>query len=223
MFNFLFNIVTAVVVAAATVVAAIAIAPAAGIAVIGTYAGAAVLCLANAFNICPPSGSNGGNTTSGTPTITTPTQNTNSNTSGNSNSNGGNGGTQAPQICTSAPNAVCGITNQGTIVNGVCNATTPLNSSCPAPVIDATRGFYPDPNFVRSGDTTSLHWNATNATGCTIIGGGLNLANLGILGSTITGVINQKTVFTLTCTNGTGGPSTSVNTTVNLTPEYKNN
>lgn len=203
------------IVGAAIVVAGIAtsvvVAPAVAV---GVAAGIGA-CLLNAFNICPPSPS-----PTGSGANTTVSSAANSGTKGSSNNSAGNTNANSPvgQICTSPANAACGITSQGTIVGGVCNAVTPPNSACPSPIINASSGFYADPTLVRSGNTSNLHWNATNATACAVTGGGLNLQGLGINGSTVTGAITSKTTYTLTCINGAGGPVTSVNASVNLVP-----
>jgi hypothetical protein len=177
-------------------------------------------CQLNAFGICPPATSKGkgGKKPSNSTTVTPVTP-----VSGDSKgtTDGTKGGAPSGQICTSAPNAVCGITSQGILVGGVCNAVTPSNSACPAPVIDETSGFYADPALVRSGSTSNLHWNAANATTCNIAGGGLSLNGLGVTGSTLTGTITGKTTYTLTCLNGAGGSSSSVNATVNLIPSVQ--
>jgi len=208
------------IVGAAIVVAGIAtsvvVAPAVAV---GVAAGIGA-CLLNAFNICPPSPS-----PTGSGANTTVSSAANSGTKGSSNNSAGNTNANSPvgQICTSPANAACGITSQGTIVGGVCNAVTPPNSACPAPVISVSTGFYAQPSLVKSGQQTTLYWSATNATGCTVSGGTLGtLAGLLASGNHLTGAVNQKTIYTLTCTNGAGGPQKTVNTTVNLIPEYQN-
>jgi len=176
-------------------------------------------CELNAFGICPPKnsgGSSGGSTGGVKVTPATPSNTTNGNTP--SGSGGSTGGGSVGAICTSAPNPVCGITSQGTLVNGVCNATTPANSACPAPAISGNGGFYADPSLVRSGNSSTLHWSVTNATICAVTGGGLDLNNLGTTGTTGTGAVTQKTTYTLTCVNGSDGPVSSVNTSINLVP-----
>jgi hypothetical protein len=76
---------------------------------------------------------------------------------------------------------------------------------------------------VKSGQQTTLYWNATNVTNCTVSGGTLGtLAGLLGTGNHLTGAVNQKTTYSLTCVNGAGGPSKTVNTTVNLVPEFQN-
>lgn len=177
-----------------------------------------IACQFNLFGICPPpsSGSSGGS--SGTTVTPATNSDQTGDSSGNTGGTGGASGSASGDICFSAQNAVCGISSQGTLVNGVCNATTPPNSACPAPIIDSSSGFYADPALVRSGNTSTLHWSVTNATACAISGSGLDLQGLGITGSTLTGPVTSKSVYTLTCLNGSGGPSTSSNTFVNLVP-----
>ncbi len=133
-----------------------------------------------------------------------------------------------PVACTSATANACGMRGTGFIVGGSCNATTPPNSSCPAPVI-SDKNFYAEPDRVDKGETTTLYWkDIVNATVCTLTGGGLNLTNLGIVGNTPTLEIEQKTEYTLTCQNGAanpdgtgGGPAASEKATVNLIPSYQ--
>jgi hypothetical protein len=179
-----------------------------------------IACQLNAFGICPPpggSGSGGGGGGSGA-TVTPATNTTGTSGTSGTSGTGGTGGSVIGGICYSSANSVCGIKSQGTIVNGLCNATTPPNSACPAPIINASSGFYADPALVRSGNASTLHWSVSNATACAVTGGGLNLSNLGLSGSNATGAITSKTVYTLTCINGTGGPVSTVNTAVNLVP-----
>jgi hypothetical protein len=128
--------------------------------------------------------------------------------------------------CTSAPNA-CGQVNYARPnESGSCSGITvaaPSNSSCPAPII-ADKGFYADPSRVRSGNSAKLFWDVENATSCDLTGGSLvsqlGLAIKNALGLE-TGAIKEKTVFTITCQNGLGGPTTSKQATVNLVPSYQ--
>ncbi len=92
----------------------------------------------------------------------------------------------------------------GFIVNGVCSATPPPNSACPAPVI-GSKGFYADPASVRKGESSKLFWDVTQATTCDLTGGGLS----GLVGMAIqnltgvdTGAVSEKTQYTLTCQDG---------------------
>lgn len=156
----------------------------------------------------PLNGSGSGNNNGGGP-----------NGTGNNN---GTGGGPNPVACTSTALNACSMAGSGFIVGGVCNATPPPNSACSAPVIDPDTGFYADPSRVRKGKTTTLRWDVTNATVCTLSGGGLSLSSLGITGDTPTQPINQKTVYSLSCQNGTeGGPVTSATATVNLIPSFE--
>ncbi|HVU80340.1 MAG TPA: hypothetical protein VHD37_03190 [Candidatus Paceibacterota bacterium] len=128
--------------------------------------------------------------------------------------------------CTSAQNA-CGQVNYARPSDsGSCSGITvspPSNSSCPAPII-ADKGFYADPSRVRSGNSAKLFWDVENATSCDLSGGSLvsqlGLAIKNALGLE-TGAIKEKTVFTITCQNGLGGPTTSKQATVNLVPSYQ--
>jgi hypothetical protein len=139
---------------------------------------------------------------------------------GNQNNNGAGGG-GAGQACSSAPNA-CGMTGTGfTDSQGVCAASIPPVSSCPTPVFGE---FSAEPSLVRKGDTATLSWEVSDATACSISGGGLNLLNLSLDGSQETNSIENRTEFTLTCFNGDaaqGAPSTSETIVVNLVPTYQ--
>jgi len=141
---------------------------------------------------------------------------------------GGNGGGGADyqQVavsspCTSAPNS-CGMTNNGTIQDsGVCNATPPPNSSCPAPNIAQGAGFYSNPSFVAPGGQSTLVWNAANATACSISGDNGFSYSGDTSGSVPTGALSQTTAFTLVCNNGDEGPSASASLRVILDPRYQ--
>ncbi|MDP4020615.1 MAG: hypothetical protein Q8P58_01035 [Candidatus Adlerbacteria bacterium] len=141
--------------------------------------------------------------------------------SGPGNNRGNWGGSDSNgSACTSTLANACGMHGTGFIVNGICNATPPSNSSCPIPTI-GTEGFYADPPRVRAGNTTTLHWDVTNATLCALTGGGLSLTSLGILGSTATAEINSATTYSLTCSNGPDGPQASEQTTVTIVPSFE--
>jgi hypothetical protein len=103
---------------------------------------------------------------------------------------------------------------------GVCSATTPPDSACPAPEISAT-GFYATPTTVGPGNATTLHWNASGATACTISGDNGFSYSGDTSGSISTGPLNQTTLFTLTCSDGATGPSTSANVRVILDPHFQ--
>lgn len=121
--------------------------------------------------------------------------------------------------CTSAANA-CGQTNSGFIVGGSCNATPPPNSSCPTPVIAASSGFYANPSTVGPGGSSTLTWNAANATACTITGNNGFSFSGGTSGSVSSGPISASVLFTLTCENGAGGPTYSSSVNVIINPTY---
>ena len=139
----------------------------------------------------------------------------------NPSSGGGGGGGGAPaRACSSAPNS-CGQTNSGFIVGGSCNATPPPNSACPAPAIPPSNGFYATPLIVGTGKSSTLTWNATNSTACTITGDN-GFSNTGASsGSVSTGALAATATFTLTCSNGAGGPQTSKSVKVIVDPHYK--
>lgn len=130
-------------------------------------------------------------------------------------------GSLAGRICTSAPNA-CGMTANGTTnAQGVCAAGPPPLSSCPVPVFG---NFSAQPTLVRKGNSSTLSWQVSSATVCSINGGGLNLLNLALTGTRATNDIENRTEFTLTCFNGDaalGAPSTSSTTVINIVPTYQ--
>jgi len=145
---------------------------------------------------------------------------------------GGGGGGGAPATvqnndpCTSEANA-CGMTNMGFYVGddntgtATCNATPPPNSSCPPPTIAQGGGFYATPSTVGTGGQATLHWNASNATGCSVSGDNGFSYSGDTSGSISTGALSQTTLFTLTCQNGAGGSSTSASVRVIVDPQYK--
>lgn len=133
---------------------------------------------------------------------------------------GGGGSGSGSQACSSVQTNTCLMHGTGFIVNGVCNATPPADSACPLPVI-GTAGFYAEPARVKTGNASKLYWSVTDATTCTLSGGGLSLPSLGITGNTLTQSITEKTVFSLNCKNGANGPSSSAQATVNLVPTYE--
>ncbi len=137
----------------------------------------------------------------------------------NPNPSSGGGGGAAAQACSSAPNS-CGQTNSGFVVGGSCNATPPPNSACPTPTI-TNNGFYATPLIVGTGKSSTLTWNATNSTTCAITGDN-GFSNTGASsGSVATGALSATTNFTLTCSNGVGGPQTSKSVKVIVDPHYK--
>lgn len=118
------------------------------------------------------------------------------------------------------------MTNNGTIVdvgggNGQCNADVPPNSACPPPVIAQGGGFYASPATIGPGGQTTLHWNASNSTSCSISGDNGFAYSGTTSGSISTGVLSQTTLFTITCENGAGGSSSSASTRVIVDPQYK--
>jgi hypothetical protein len=152
--------------------------------------------------------------------INQPSQNIRGGPSGGQSGGSGGAGGGAAQACSTSGTNACGMSGTGFITNGVCSATVPPNSACPVPTI-GTNGFYAEPALVRSGEQTTLRWNVTNATTCSLSGGSLSLLGLPLSGNNLSGSITQKTTYTLTCENGDGGPSTSANTTVNLVPSFQ--
>jgi len=132
----------------------------------------------------------------------------------------GGGGGSIPVACSTSLANACGMHGTGFIVGGVCNATVPPNSACPTPTI-SEEGFYADPDRVRKGNPTTLHWDVENATVCSLTGGGLELPPLGIVGEQPISSINSATTYTLTCWNGTDGPQASEEATVTIVPSYQ--
>lgn len=132
-------------------------------------------------------------------------------------SNGSNN--SAPVACLSATANGCGMFGNGFLnAAGVCSATPPSDSTCPAPA----GTFSANPNKVRKGNSTNLFWNVQNATACAITGGGLSIQGLGISGSVPTNPIANQTIFYLSCFNGPdGGPVKSIEATVNITPSFQ--
>lgn len=139
----------------------------------------------------------------------------------NQNNNGGAGGSGG-QACSSIENA-CGMRSTGfTNSSGVCAAAPPPVSSCPLPEFEEDLTAQPD--FVRSGETTTLSWEVSDATACSLNGGGLNLLALDVDGERETGPITNRTEFMLTCSNGDiaeGAPTVSQTEVVNLVPTYQ--
>lgn len=91
----------------------------------------------------------------------------------------------------------------------VTNFYGPDVAPSPAPTVSLSA----TPASVSAGASSTLNWSSTNATSCTSIGGtwtGTQLTS----GTASTGIINQTTVYTLTCT-GIGG-STSASATVSV-------
>jgi hypothetical protein len=134
---------------------------------------------------------------------------------GAQNNNGNNNGGGVPNFCTSEANS-CGLTRTGT-----CPVTPPPVSDCAEPVFGE---FSADPTLVRSGNTTNLSWEVSDATACSLNGGGLNLTGLNLSDSTESNPITSRTEFILTCFNGDaalGAPSTSQTIVVNIIPTYQ--
>lgn len=109
---------------------------------------------------------------------------------------------------------------------GVCDADTPPNSQCPAPVI-GENGFYADPSIiggarlVNGQGQTTLHWQASNSTACSISGdNGFSASGDASGEATATG-LTQTTTFTLTCQDGDGGPTGKRSIRVIVDPKYR--
>jgi len=99
--------------------------------------------------------------------------------------------------------------------------------SVPTPVPTVTLAA--TPASISAGGTSTLNWSSTNATTCSASGGWTGTQQLS--GSYSTGVVNQTTVYTLSCT-GAGGTSsasatvsvstftTSLTNGMTITPPY---
>lgn len=159
---------------------------------------------------------------------------------------GGGGGVVGGQTvsqgdpCSSAANA-CGQTNVGTYVSNnncatnpdgslvdpnctptaSCNATVPDNTSCPAPSINGQNGFYAQPSTIGLNSQTTLNWNSSNTTDCSLSGDNGYTYSGGASGSVTVSNLTQTTTFTLTCQDGIGGPTASKSIRVIVDPHYK--
>lgn len=89
------------------------------------------------------------------------------------------------------------------------------------PNISATNGFYAEPPQVAVGSSTTLYWNATDATTCVITNDAGVSTSGGGSGSVPTLPLDHSTIFTLRCENGTGGPTASANLRVIIIPHYQ--
>jgi len=99
--------------------------------------------------------------------------------------------------------------------------TTPIGSPGTSPTINETNGFYARPPQVPVNGTTTLYWNADNATTCVITNDAGVSTSGGGSGSVSTLPLDHSTIFTLTCENGTGGPTDSANLRVIIIPRYQ--
>jgi len=141
--------------------------------------------------------------------------------SGGQGSGSGTGGSTATQCGVSVANA-CNMTELRFAFPGVACDLSPIpNNLCPVPVIGEV-GFYADPARVRAGNTTTLHWDVTDATVCALVGGGLSLPLISDMDSSQeTGEIEAATSFTLTCWNGDDGPQNSEDVVVTIVPSFE--
>ena len=88
-----------------------------------------------------------------------------------------------------------------------------IHNSAPAPTPTAT--LQVDKTAVNSGDSATLTWSSTDATGCQAADGWSGA--LAARGSQATVSITANTVFSVTC-SGSGGTSSKASVTVNLIP-----
>lgn len=97
----------------------------------------------------------------------------------------------------------------------------------PAPSTGSGGEIIVSPRLVRPGQTTLLSWNVSDATSCSVIGGGLNLSGISSQtspctqsgSSCVSNAVTSQTTFTLFCT-GPGGNITQT-ATVYLNPAWK--
>ncbi|OGC84400.1 hypothetical protein A3F55_00270 [Candidatus Adlerbacteria bacterium RIFCSPHIGHO2_12_FULL_53_18] len=139
------------------------------------------------------------------------------------NGDGDGNGNNVPIQCGLSNINGCGMQEPRTTFPGVACDLSPIpNSQCPVPVIGEA-DFYADPDRVRSGNTTRLYWEVSNATVCSLTGGGLNLLSLLDEGAQETNDITAATTFTLTCSNGSAvdSPKASQQTNVTLIPSFQ--
>ncbi len=136
------------------------------------------------------------------------------------NENAGGGGGGSGEACASPANS-CGQRNSGFIVGGTCNSSAPPNSQCPVPAFSPDTGFYAEPSTIGTNDSTTLHWNVTDATECSVTGeNGLTYTG-GATGQVSTGALTQTTTFTITCKDGEGGPTASKSLRVIVDARYQ--
>ena len=79
------------------------------------------------------------------------------------------------QVCASPANS-CGQTSSARYnCDGVCNAGTPPDSSCPTPTITISARGPGGSQFVNRGSACTIRWSSTDATSCTLTGPGLSV------------------------------------------------
>ncbi len=98
---------------------------------------------------------------------------------------------------------------------------TYTNANCSTQVVvQSGITFAAQNELVRRGDSTMLIWDGGNSTACTIFGtNGFPLTNELPAGSISSGIIDQKTQFTLTCTLGVQTQTKTI--TIDLVPVVK--
>jgi hypothetical protein len=103
--------------------------------------------------------------------------------------------------------------------NGACSRDLYLdvtNFYGPAPVILApTITLSASPSTVTAGQSSTLTWNSTNATGCTASGAWSGSQPTS--GSVSTGALNQNSTYSLNCTGSGGSASASASVVVSAT------
>ena len=124
----------------------------------------------------------------------------------------------ANQTCTSPANS-CGQTSSARYnCDGVCNAGTPPDSSCPNPEITISARGPNGSQFVNQGSACTIRWSTTNSTSCTLTGPGVSVT--GTSGQIDTPPIQQTTTYSISCQNGTV-VTASREVTCYLTPHFE--
>ena len=105
------------------------------------------------------------------------------------------------QVCASPANS-CGQTSSARYnCDGVCNAGTPPDSSCPTPTITISARGPGGSQFVNRGSACTIRWSSTDATSCTLTGPGLSVT--GTSGQVDTPPLQNTSTYSLSCRNGT--------------------
>ncbi len=92
------------------------------------------------------------------------------------------------------------------------STTVTVNSNPAAPALSLSAG----PSEITSGEESSLHWTATNATGC--VASGAWTGSQPVHGFYSTGALRRKETYTLTC-SGPGGSATQSATVTVTAPQ----
>ena len=107
-----------------------------------------------------------------------------------------------------------------------CSSGACLTPPSPGPGGTVSKGIITLPRLVRAGNSTKVIWDVTNANAstCTVTGSNgdmwTGLASSGASGKT-SGPINAQTTYLLHCDGAIPGYSYDAQTTVNITPTYR--